>query len=624
MHDHTRHPRYQGASALLLSLMLALTACGGGGGGSGTTTPPPPPPPPPLSSNADLATLSVPNVVVQPTVFNPQTTTYTALVPNSTTSITINASVADSGATLSVSGDPDNLLVGTNTITVTVTAADGTTKDYTLFVDRLAAVDEISYLKSIAPDANYLFGWSVSVSQDGQYVAVGTPFEDSAATGIDGDATDNNAEAAGAVYVYARNGGTWTEDAYIKASNAESGDGFGFDVALAADGMTLAIGAPAEDSAATTINGDASDNSLISAGAVYIFNRDSANSPWSQVAYIKPPVPGTGDSFGTSVALSDDGQRLVVGATGEDSSATGVDGDATDNSAIDSGAAYVFDGDNNNVWTYTAYLKASNTDPGDNFGSAVSAAGNGNTVAVAATDEASSATGVNGDGSDNSMAGAGAVYIFIDNNAWTQTAYIKASNTGAEDSFGSDIALAVGSATLIIGAQDEDSNATGANGDAQNDDLSASGAAYVFTSDLGGIWTQQAYLKASNAGGGDAFGISVAIASTGDTAIVGAYQEDSSAVGLGGDEGDSGAVASGAGYLFVRDGSGNWSQDAYLKATNTGASDQLGYSVAAASFGNTFVLAAINEDSSAAGVGGDSSDDSTTDAGAVFVYQRGD
>ena len=49
-----------------------------------------------------------------------------------------------------------------------------------------------------------------------------------------------------------------------------------------------------------------------------------------------------GDEFGSSVALSDNGRMMVVGAHGEDSAARGINGNQADNSAADSGAAYVF------------------------------------------------------------------------------------------------------------------------------------------------------------------------------------------------------------------------------------------------------------------------------------------
>ena len=92
--------------------------------------------------------------------------------------------------------------------------------------------------------------------------------EASAATGANGDQADNSAAAAGAVYVFVRSGSTWTQQAYVKASNTEAQDFFGHSVAL--DGDTLAVGAIGESSAATGVNGDQSDNSASGAGAVYV------------------------------------------------------------------------------------------------------------------------------------------------------------------------------------------------------------------------------------------------------------------------------------------------------------------------------------------------------------------
>src|SRR5215470_2078024 len=102
---------------------------------------------------------------------------------------------------------------------------------------------------------------------------------------------------------------------------------------------------------------------------------------------------------------------------------------------------------------------------------------------------------------------------------------------------------------------------------------------------------QQAYLKASNTGSGDFFGQSVAI--SGDTMVVGAHQEASNAIGPNGDQNDNSAIFAGAAYVFVRDGGGSWSQQAYLKPSNTGARDVFGWSVAVS--GDTIVVGAIGE-----------------------------
>jgi hypothetical protein len=127
---------------------------------------------------------------------------------------------------------------------------------------------------------------------------------------------------------------------YFKASNTDLGGFFGLVVSLAADGNTLVVGDFGENSNATGINGNQADNSATASGAVYVFTRSGAT--WTQQAYIKASNTDLGDAFGRSVSLSGDGNTLVVGAFGEDSNVTGIDGNQADNSAGDSGAAYLY------------------------------------------------------------------------------------------------------------------------------------------------------------------------------------------------------------------------------------------------------------------------------------------
>ena len=158
--------------------------------------------------------------------------------------------------------------------------------------------------------------------------------------GIDGSQTDNSALSAGAVYVFTRSGSSWSQQAYVKASNTEAGDGFGRSPALSGDGNTLAVGANSEDSNATGIDGIQTNNLARGAGAVYVFTR--SGSAWSQQAYVKASNTGAEDLFGQSVALSGDGSALAVATPNEDSSATGINGNQTDDSAVQAGAAYLY------------------------------------------------------------------------------------------------------------------------------------------------------------------------------------------------------------------------------------------------------------------------------------------
>jgi hypothetical protein len=172
----------------------------------------------------------------------------------------------------------------------------------------------------------------------------------------------------------------------------------------------------------------------------------------------------------------------VVGAPLEDSNATGINSNQSDNSATNSGAAYVF-ARNGTIWTQQAYLKASNTGAYDVFGSSVAV--QGDTVAVGAASllqfggEASNAKGVNGNQSNNSAPKSGAAYVFARSGpTWFFRDYIKASNTDSNDFFGES--LAVSGEFLVVGGAREASNATGVNGDQSNNSLSFAGAAYVF------------------------------------------------------------------------------------------------------------------------------------------------
>ncbi len=462
-----------------------------------------------------------------------------------------------------------------------------------------------------------MFGASVALSDDGNTLAVGASRESSNFTGISTNGIgeeDNSAFVAGAVYVFSRSNGSWVQQAYIKASNAEAGDEFGGSVALSSDGNTLIVGASGERSNATGVSTDGSgeeDNSEILAGAVYVFSRSGSN--WSQQAYVKASNAEAGDRFGGSVALSSDGNTLVVGV-----------GEAT-------GAVYVF-GYNGSGWSQQAYIKASNAEAFDFFGKSVALSNDGNTLAVGAWGESSNASGISTDGTgeeDNSASFAGAVYVFSrSGSSWSQQAYVKASNAEADDMFGESVALSDDGNTLVVGAGRESSNFTGisTNGTGEEDNsISNAGVVYVF-SRSGVSWSQQAYVKASNAEARDFFGESVALSSDGNTLMVGAPGERSNAIGVsidgtGEDNNLTGPV--GAVYMFSRN-DGSWSQQTYVKASNTGISDKFGISVSVNSDGDTLAVGASGEDSNAIGIthGADvtGANNSAFRAGAVYLY----
>ena len=333
--------------------------------------------------------------------------------------------------------------------------------------------------------------------------------------------------------------------------------------------------------------------------------------PLAYQTYLKASNTGADDQFGKSIAIS--GDTVVIGAPNEDCSATGVNTlpwSQWNNLAPNSGAVYVFVR-SGTAWTQQAYLKASNTGASDNFG--ISVAISGNTVLVGAGGEAS---GVVGSQADNSAYAAGATYVFVrSGTSWSQQAYLKASNSGANDRFGGTVAIA--GDTVVVGASGEASNATGANGVQTNNSFSNAGAAYVFVRS-GTSWNQQAYLKASNTDASDLFGCSVAI--SGNTVVVGASGESSSATGANGVQTNNFFSNAGAAYVFVRSGI-VWSQQAYLKASNTGALDLFGCSVAIS--GETVVVGACAEDSYATGIDGFQGDNyNNFDSGAAYAFVR--
>lgn len=441
---------------------------------------------------------------------------------------------------------------------------------------------------------------------------------------------------------------------YFKSSNAgindkfgTSGrDEFGYSVALSADGLTLAIGAPGEDGGKTGVTLGAPDeattgNGAYRSGAVYIFTRNAGI--WVQQAYVKASNTGNGDRFGSSVALSGDGKTLAVGAPIESSATLGIKQGAPDevttgNGALYSGAVYVYARSPTN-WYQQAYVKASNTEASDWFGTSVALSADGNTLAVGANGEDGATLGITLGAPDETVAGngtttasSGAVYVYTRNELawWFQAAYIKASNAGGGDQFGISVALSADATTLAVGAPDEDGANTGVDSTA-DDSAQNAGAAYIY-SRSGNAWSQQAYVKPSNRTGN--FGYSIALNGNGHTLAVGARGENSAATGVGGDQVNgcantpvtNCALGSGAAYVFTRSAT-TWLQQAYVKALNAETGDGFGFSVALSDNGNTLAVGANGEDSATLGVTLNTFDETITgngafDSGVVYIYTR--
>ena len=198
------------------------------------------------------------------------------------------------------------------------------------------------------------------------------------------------------------------------------------------------------------------------------------------------------------------------------------------------------------------------------------------------------------------------------------TTYVKASNTGVGDFFGSAVALSADGSTLAVAAYGEASNAKGVGGNQDDNSAGGAGAVYVFTR-TGAQWSQQAYVKASNTEANDFFSDPLALSADGSTLAVGAIGEASNAKGIGGSQDANSAAFAGAVYVFTRIGA-QWSQQAYVKASNTDASDLFGFALALSADSSTLAVVAKGEASNAKGVSGNQDDNSALNAGAVYVF----
>lgn len=330
---------------------------------------------------------------------------------------------------------------------------------------------EQAILRASNARAEAAFGNSVALS--GNDLVVGAPGDTSNAVGVNGNQGDSSVPGAGAAYTFTRTGSSWSQTAYLKASNTGVNAAFGTTVALEND--TLVVGALSEASKATGVNGDQSDTSAAGAGAAYVFARNAGT--WSQQAYLKSSNrPPAGAQQGFSLALSLSLNTLAVGQYIEPSGAKGVGGNQNDSSAANAGAVYVFTR-TGSTWSQQAYLKASNTRTLALFG--YSLALDGDSLVVGSSGESSNAVGRDGNQADTSQSSAGAAYTFArKGSAWSQTHYLKATNTQGQASFGYSVSQSGG--TIAVGAVYESSGATGVNGDAGNDAAPLSGAVYVF------------------------------------------------------------------------------------------------------------------------------------------------
>ncbi len=317
---------------------------------------------------------------------------------------------------------------------------------------------------------------------------------------------------AGAAYVYQQVGGLWTQVAKITHSAPALNDFLSG--AIAVDGDYIFVGVDGDDTAAG-----------VDAGATLVYER--IGGVWTLVATLAPLDPQAGQRFGAAIALA--GERAVISAP------------LTAHSGFDfPGAVYVFDR-LDGVWQQTAMLTAPDAAEFDSLGTALALDDSRIVVAGPFIDA-------------GGISDSGAVYVFetTADGGWEAAPRLVSPTPLVDAEFGTDIALSGG--RLLIGEPNADSEG-----------VDRSGAAYVFESD-GSQWQHAATLAHPEPGVSDLFGISVAM--DGNTALVGAYLDDT-AIGAGG----------GSAYRYTSDGT-QWADPTeLLPATQAQAGELFGWVV---------------------------------------------
>jgi hypothetical protein len=407
------------------------------------------------------------------------------------------------------------------------------------------SVNEVA--KIIASDraAGDEFGDNIAMS--GDYAIVGALSQDT-------DAANSNYMAyAGAAYIYKKNSvGNWLQIKKLVASDRDIDDYFGASVAIS--GNYAVVGAIYNDEDET------GTNFISEAGAAYIFHKDEGGiDNWGEVQKIVPSDRAFQDLFGDNISMY--GDYLIVGVPNEDEDTSNM------NTLASAGSAYIFKRDVNsstNQWIQIKKLVASDRAYDDRFGYRVAVFKDYAVVSALYEDENS-----NGNSTKTS---AGSAYIFkkdeggIDN--WGETQKIVASDRNFNDHFGRS--LAISDDYIIVGAANEDEDATG------NNNLSAAGSVYIFKKNTGGSnnWSLIKKIVASDRDVDDYFGISVAISE--NYVIVGADLEDEDAAG------NNYLFKSGSAYVFKQNEGGidNWGEIQKIVASDRKVEDEFGSSVA--------------------------------------------
>jgi hypothetical protein len=300
---------------------------------------------------------------------------------------------------------------------------------------------------------------------------------------------------------------------------------------------------------------------------------------WNEVIKAVAMDRAMADHFGYSVSIS--GDFAIVGANQEDHNATG--GQFMDNA----GAAYILR-NISGTWTVVQKIVASDRAADDEFGTSVAISGD---YAIVGAPRKSTTIGF------TVYSNAGAAYIFQNTSGtWSQVNKVLASDREGSDEFGHSVAISGDYA--IVGAPYEDHSVTGTNYQSNK------GSAYIYKKGAT-IWTDEQKIVGTSASTNDNFGWSVGI--SGDYAIIGMPKD-----GLAGPSGT--LTEAGSAFIFSKNTSGNWTQMQKIIASDEGAGDEFGNSVAIS--GDYVIVGAMLEDHNATGGA------NLNDAGSAYIFER--
>ena len=244
---------------------------------------------------------------------------------------------------------------------------------------------ESSFIKASNARSDSFFGYLVEANADGSLFVVAAPSEDS---GFDGRRADLFLDS-GAVYVFQQMvNQSWIEVAFLKAPNAKARHEFGKSLAMSGDGRTLVSCSPLESANSSGIrrNVPIDDDLIPKSGACYVFSSHQSSANWTFVAYLKAQYPFLDGQFGTGVSISSDGQLVCVSTPFDESNSTGINGEQAirSQSMLQSGAVHLFRRSSDGTWIFEAFLKASDASRYAQFGWTCGVSGSGRMVAVGA------------------------------------------------------------------------------------------------------------------------------------------------------------------------------------------------------------------------------------------------